>query len=106
MQSAESNVCFRQVDATADACLEGISMVHSPTMTSDTDNLPTPDTAVAIPASPSKQLTDKAVVSILPFLKSISSDQKWNALIENWILFELENPPKGVSTITVINTKH
>jgi hypothetical protein len=94
-----SNGRFRPVDTTAGARLDDISVVHSPVADEVAHDLSSEsNAAVAITASPSKQPTDKAVVSILPFLKSVSSDQKWNALIDNWILFELENPPKGVSS--------
>ena len=66
-------------------------------------DLATYDNSAAINIS-AAGLGDKAVIDILPFFKSISTDKKWQSLIESWVLFELEKPPKGVSIIIVISS--
>jgi len=53
-------------------------------------------------AFPSATMADKAVVAILPFLKEISNDKCWTDLISNWIHFEVENPPKAVSAMSIL----
>lgn len=40
---------------------------------------------------------DKAVKAILPFLKEVSNDEWWSALLSAWIDFEERGPPKSVS---------
>jgi hypothetical protein len=57
-------------------------------------------------AFPSATMADKAVVAILPFLKEISSDKSWTELISNWINFEVENPPKAVSAMSILSYFH
>ena len=42
-------------------------------------------------------IADKAVRAILPFLKEISNDDRWTALLAAWINFEVKGPPKSVS---------
>jgi hypothetical protein len=41
---------------------------------------------------------DKAVKSVLPFLKELSNDDWWTGLLAAWIGFEVSGPPKSVST--------
>lgn len=45
--------------------------------------------------------TDKAVANILPYLKSISTNNCWTDLIANWLLFEQENPPRTVRVFVI-----
>jgi hypothetical protein len=44
---------------------------------------------------------DKAVKAILPFLKELSDDQWWTALLAAWLNFEVEGPPKYVSPFAI-----
>jgi hypothetical protein len=41
---------------------------------------------------------DKAVKAIIPFLKELSNDKWWTALLAAWIKFEAKGPPKSVSS--------
>ena len=67
--------------------ISAIGTPPPPSITSD--NIPM-DVILANPA-------DKAVKSILPFLKELSSDLWWTDLLEVWIDFENKGPPKSVS---------
>ena len=44
---------------------------------------------------------DKAVKAILPFLKELSNDKWWTALLEAWVKFEAKGPPKLVSSFFI-----
>ena len=67
-----------------------ISAGGTPPSPSTTSNDIPMDVILANPA-------DKAVKSILPFLKELSSDLWWTDLLEVWIDFENKGPPKSVS---------
>lgn len=41
---------------------------------------------------------DKALKTILPFLKELSDDKWWTGLLAAWINFEMRGPPKSVSS--------
>jgi hypothetical protein len=45
---------------------------------------------------------DKAVKAILPFLKELSEVEWWTGLLAAWIDFEVEGPPKSVSSFYVL----
>ena len=45
---------------------------------------------------------DKAVKAILPFLKELSNDDWWTRLIAAWIKFEVDGPPKSVSSFYLL----
>jgi len=45
---------------------------------------------------------DKAVKAILPFLKELSNDEWWTGLLAAWINFEVEGPPKSVSSFYIL----
>jgi hypothetical protein len=57
-------------------------------LSSNSDNM---DLALATTA-------DKAVKAIIPFLKELSDDKWWTALLAAWIKFEAKGPPKSVSS--------
>jgi hypothetical protein len=44
-------------------------------------------------------IADKSVKAIIPFLKELSEVEWWTCLLEAWINFESEGPPKSVSSI-------
>ena len=46
----------------------------------------------------SSTAADKAVKAILPFLKDLSDVEWWTGLLAAWIGFEVEGPPKSVSS--------
>lgn len=45
---------------------------------------------------------DKAVKVILPFLKELSEAEWWTGLLAAWINFEVEGPPKSVSSFYIL----
>lgn len=45
---------------------------------------------------------DKAVKVIFPFLKELSNDEWWTGLLAAWISFEVEGPPKSVSSFYIL----
>ena len=48
---------------------------------------------------PLSTIADKSVKAIIPFLKELSEVDWWTCLLEAWIKFEGEGPPKSVSSI-------
>jgi hypothetical protein len=45
---------------------------------------------------------DKAVKAVLPFLKDLSEAEWWTGLLAAWIGFEIEGPPKSVSSFCIL----
>ena len=67
------------------AFLTGLTNISGTSSSSTTADLALPNTV------------DKAVKTILPFLKEVSNDEWWTGLLAAWINFEVRGPPKSVS---------
>ena len=82
--------------------INSCASLADPTNVSDTSpSSTTPDTIV-FDLTLASTTADKAVKAILPFLKDLSDDQWWTGLLAAWIGFEVEGPPKSVSSFDIL----